>query len=83
MKTVMQDVTNKKAVWRFSKCQWRKNKKGKSRVTYQAGVYILGHIRQKIPESIGKDNLIKVSILFCHEHKIRQEGTDIRRQVFY
>jgi len=26
-----------------------------------------------IPETIGKDNLMKVNILHCHENKIRQK----------
>lgn len=38
--------------------------------------------KTQIPETIGKDNLMKVTILCCHKHKIRQEDAKTRKQVF-
>lgn len=80
---MMRDVTNWKADWRFFKCQWGRRKKRQKVKTHPSSRHIYTWpCRTQIPSTIGKDNLMKVTILCCHEHKIKQEGAEVRKQVF-
>lgn len=72
----MQGAANKKALKKIIKSQ-----EGFGKTHLLSRSVCTQQCSTQTPESKGKENLTKVTVFCCHEHKVRQEGEEIEKQV--